>query len=66
MDEKPMTTGEIAAHCQVCPATVKKWIDKGLLEGYRLPGSGCRRVTVAALRSFLAAHGMPDFARNQP
>ncbi|MGC4119188.1 MAG: response regulator [Myxococcales bacterium] len=40
------------------PTTVHKWIDKGLLRGYRTPG-GHRRVRGEDLRAFLTAHRMP-------
>lgn len=40
------------------PTTVHKWIDRGLLRGYRTPG-GHRRVRSEELRAFLVAHKMP-------
>ncbi|MES2116499.1 MAG: response regulator [Pseudomonadota bacterium] len=55
-----MTTGEAAAICGVNFRTVLRWIDRGLLQAYKLPGRGDRRVTRAALHSFMAEHGIPD------
>lgn len=54
------TTGDIARHLRAAPRSVGKWIDAGLLPGYRLPGSGDRRVTRAALIKFLADNNMPQ------
>jgi len=53
------TTGEVAKICCVAPRTVAKWIDSGLLRGYRLPGSQDRRVPVENLIRFLRERGMP-------
>ncbi len=59
MSEKVFTTGNVARLCQVSPRTVTIWFDKGLLEGYRLPGSTDRRITRSSLVKFLEANGMP-------
>lgn len=56
------TTGQVAAVCRVSPRTVCKWIDEGLLRGYRLAGGWDRRVPRAELERFLAEHGMPTAA----
>jgi excisionase family DNA binding protein len=52
------TTYDIGRMTGTDPTTVHKWIDKGLLRGFRTPG-GHRRVTADALKAFLVAHGMP-------
>lgn len=52
------TTYDIGRMTGTDPTTVHKWIDKGLLRGYRTPG-GHRRVRAEDLRSFLASHQMP-------
>ena len=57
-----LTTGQIAVICSVAPRTVSKWIDSGDLEGYRLPGSNGRRVTVQKLMRFLERHSMTHHA----
>lgn len=56
------TTGEIAKICQVTKRTVIQWVDSGKLKGYRIPGSTHRRVSAEALRDFLRAHQIPDYA----
>ena len=58
-EKDALTTGEVARICNVAARTVSKWIDAGRLEGYRIPGSRDRRVHVAALESFVAAHNIP-------
>ncbi|MGI5863735.1 MAG: response regulator [Myxococcales bacterium] len=52
------TTYDIGRMTGTDPTTVHKWIDKGLLRGYRTPG-GHRRVRAEDLRSFLIAHRIP-------
>jgi excisionase family DNA binding protein len=58
---KVMTTTEVAKMVNVGSATVSKWIDKGMLKGFRVPGSNHRRV----LRTDLGGvhegqHPVPD------
>lgn len=53
------TTGEVAKICSVSVRTVVKWIDSGMLPGYRIPGSQDRRVTAAALEKFAKDNDMP-------
>ena len=53
------TTGDIAAICKVAPRTVTKWFDRGLLSGYRIPGSRDRRITHASLMQFLKDNEFP-------
>lgn len=50
------TTGRIAKMFNASPRTVSKWIDTGLLRGYRIPGSQDRRVTRRALQDFVRRH----------
>lgn len=52
------TTFDIGNMTGTDPTTVHKWIDRGLMKGFRTPG-GHRRVTGQHLRAFLVAHGMP-------
>jgi excisionase family DNA binding protein len=54
-----LTTGEVARICHVAPRTVSKWFDSGKLQGYRIPGSGDRRIPLAQLVAFMRAHEMP-------
>lgn len=53
------TTGQVAKITHVAPRTVSKWFDKGLLEGYCVPGSSDRRIPRANLITFLQKHKMP-------
>jgi len=54
-----LTTGVVANICNVAPRTVSQWFDKGLLTGYRIPGSLDRRIPIAELARFMAAHNIP-------
>lgn len=56
---KTYTTGEIAAFCDVNLRTVIRWIEKGALKGFKLPGRGNNRVRKEDFISFLQDHGMP-------
>lgn len=53
------TTGDVAKICQVAARTASKWIDSGLLQGYRIPCSKARRVPRSALVEFIKKHNMP-------
>ena len=54
-----LTTGEVAAICNVAPRTVSKWFDSGQLRGYRIPGSKDRRIPLSSLIKFMKAHNIP-------
>lgn len=54
-----LRTGQIATYCGVTPMTVIKWIQKGRLRGYQLPGRGDRRVTADDFLVFLRKNGLP-------
>jgi excisionase family DNA binding protein len=56
---KSLTTGDIAEYCDVNLRTVIRWIDKGSLKGYKLPGRGNNRVTVTNFVAFLKENNMP-------
>lgn len=55
-----LTTGEAAEICGVNFRTVMRWIDRGLLQAYRLPGRGDRRVLREELQRFMLENGIPD------
>lgn len=57
--EEVFTTGKVATLCRVSSRTAAKWIDSGLLKGWRVPGGKDRRVARSELVAFLARHGMP-------
>jgi hypothetical protein len=53
------STGQAARICRVAPRTVGKWVDSGILKGYRIPVSKGRRILRADLLKFLVAQAMP-------
>lgn len=55
-----LTTGEAARICGVNFRTVLRWIERGLLQAYRLPGRGDRRVLSDELHRFMLENGIPD------
>jgi len=63
-----LTTGEIAKYCGVNFRTVIRWIERGRLRAYQLPGRGDNRVTVEDFIDFLKENHMPipdDFAQRE-
>ena len=60
MQEKTtLTTGEIAKHCGVNFRTVIRWIKRGDLKAFQLPGRGDNRVPVSDFLDFLKKNQMP-------
>lgn len=59
MDKRTLTTGEIAQYCGVNFRTVIRWIKRGHLNAFQLPGRGDNRVTVDDFLEFLKQHKMP-------
>ncbi|HHT9125223.1 MAG TPA: response regulator [Candidatus Brocadiia bacterium] len=59
MNNDVLTSGEVARICNVSSPTVIKWIDSGMLKGFRIPGSKARRVARKDLLAFMVEHGMP-------
>lgn len=58
--KKALTTGEVADYCGVNFRTVIRWIDKGLLKAYQLPGTrGDNRVRVSEFIDFLETQNIP-------
>jgi two-component system response regulator RpaA len=53
------STGDVAQICNVAPRTVCIWFDKGLLKGYRIPGSKDRRIPVKELKRFMKDNNIP-------
>jgi two-component system, OmpR family, response regulator VicR len=54
-----LTTGEIGAYCGVSFRTVIRWIEKGRLKAYKLPGRGDHRIPVENFLQFLEANQIP-------
>jgi len=59
MSHQTLTTGEISKLCGVHFRTVIRWIEKGYLKAYKLPGRGDNRVAVPDFLDFLRKHDMP-------
>ncbi len=57
--KKTLTTGDIARHCGVNLRTVIRWIERGHLNAYKLPGRGDNRVPMDDFLDFLERNNMP-------
>ena len=57
--KEALTTGEVAKFCGVNFRTVIRWIEKGYMESYKLPGRGDNRVPIASFINFLNKNNMP-------
>lgn len=54
-----LTTGEAAKWCGVSFRTVLRWIERGELAAYKLPGRGDARIKLEDFVEFLNRHQMP-------
>jgi excisionase family DNA binding protein len=54
-----LTTSKVAQQCGVSQRTVIRWIERGELDAYKLPGRGDHRILASELDRFLEAYGMP-------
>ncbi|MFT5594301.1 MAG: excisionase family DNA binding protein [Oceanicoccus sp.] len=57
--EPTYTSGEVARLTGVNFRTVIRWIERGELEGYKLPGRGDHRVQHSALLDFMKKNDIP-------
>ena len=57
--QETLTTGEIANYCGVNFRTVIRWIQRGQLRAYQLPGRGDNRVEVHNFIAFLRENNIP-------
>ncbi|CAM3858434.1 response regulator [Roseateles saccharophilus] len=55
-----LTSREAGQLCGVSFRTVIRWIERGELSAYRLPGRGDYRIALSDLRDFARRHGLPD------
>lgn len=53
------TTGQIAKLAHVAPRTVTKWFEKGLLKGWKIPGSEDRRISRDSYIAFCHEFNIP-------
>ena len=58
-ERRALTTGEIAKACDVNLRTVVRWIERGHLKAYQLPGRGDNRVEIPDFLDFLRRNRMP-------
>ena len=58
MNKDFFTSGGVARVCNVSNPTAIKWIDSGMLKGFRIPGSKARRVARKDLLVFMSEHDM--------
>ncbi|MAK92125.1 MAG: response regulator [Oceanospirillaceae bacterium] len=58
-DKQALTTGEVAKYCGVNFRTVIRWIERGHLDAYKLPGRGDNRIPVNSFINFLQDNNMP-------
>ncbi len=58
-DKSTLTTGEAAKYCGVNFRTVIRWIEKGHLKAYKLPGRGDNRIRIEDFKRFLLDTGIP-------
>ena len=57
--KKVLTSGEVARLCNVNFRTVLRWIERGQLAAYKLPGRGDNRIRMEDFLEFVAANQMP-------
>lgn len=60
VQNKVMTTGQVARIFSVNINTVIKWFDEGKLNGFRLPRSNERRIYRESVLTFMKDHGIAD------
>ncbi len=58
-EKQALTTGEVAKYCGVNFRTVIRWIERGHLDAYKLPGRGDNRIPVPSFVQFLQSNNMP-------
>ena len=56
--DAPLSTGDVARYCGVSPGAVWKWVKKGRLKAYRVPG-GQYRIERGTFKAFLRENDMP-------
>jgi|SaaInl4_135m_RNA_FD_contig_81_482952_length_2786_multi_3_in_0_out_0_2 two-component system, OmpR family, response regulator VicR len=61
-----LTTTEVGKYCGVNFRTVIRWIERGHLKAYRLPGRGDHRIEVADFLNFLQSNQIPIPEEFQP
>lgn len=54
-----LSSGQVAKYCNVHPRTVIRWLERGHLKGFKLPGRGNNRVLISEFINFLNRNQMP-------
>ena len=54
-----LTVEQVAAQLQVDVNTIRRWLQRGLLHGSRLPGKAGWRVPASDVQRFLASRAKP-------
>ncbi|MEZ6124976.1 MAG: response regulator [Planctomycetaceae bacterium] len=57
--QQVLTSGEVARLCNVNFRTVLRWIERGELQAYKLPGRGDNRIRRDDFLEFVSAHRIP-------
>ena len=58
-NKRVLSSGDVARYCGVHFRTVIRWIEKGRLKGYKLPGRGNNRIDEEDFITFLKDNKMP-------
>src|SRR6185295_9293124 len=56
---KDLTSGQVAKICDLSPKKINTLIDTGMLPGFKIPGSGHRRICRKELLRFMQTNGYP-------
>ncbi|MEY4669978.1 MAG: hypothetical protein RL518_2677 [Pseudomonadota bacterium] len=56
---RSLSTGEVAKITKTSVQSVIRWIDTGMLNAWKIPGSRFRRIEVSELRAFMLQHHIP-------
>jgi excisionase family DNA binding protein len=56
---KDLTTGDVAKYCCVNLKTVSRWINRGQINAYKLPGRGDNRIKKEDFLVFLKNYNLP-------
>jgi len=54
-----LSSGQVASYCNVHLRTVIRWLEKGHLKGFKLPGRGNNRILIKDFIAFLRSNQMP-------
>ena len=60
-----VTPAEAARIAGLSHATIVRCFDRGMLKGYKIPGSRNRRIPIENLRRFMEAHGIPEQTKHE-